>query len=465
MRTPVSSTYLDMAKVALINPGKDNKYAITEPLNLGFIAGYLEKNGVEVAIIDELAGQNVKMEIEKWHPDIVGVTATTPFIADAYRITDMCKKIGILTVIGGVHASILPEEALQHADIVVKGEGEVAMLDIIRDNIKSGVVSRPYIKNIDDVPLPARHLMQMDFYLDARDRLPDAYFFRFIPPHTKTASIFTSRGCPYSCTFCHNTWRDAPWRFNSPERVVSEIEQLIKIYGAGALFFIEDNFFVSKPRVQKICGLLREKKINIIWGANARVDNIDLETLQMARDAGCREVIFGFESGSQRILNILNKKTTVEQNKKAIELCNEAGIIPAGSVMIGNPTETIEDIRATQQFLRDVNTKSIGVSITTPFPGTELWNWCKEKKLIPSFFKWSDLTFDKVVIPVCENISPREIEKLFTETMDIVSEKSSFSLSDFLINNFKNPQEAVARIFHILKNPGRVLRYIKRMRP
>ena len=306
--------------------------------------------------------------------------------------------------------------------------------------------------------------MQMDFYLGARDRLPDAYFFRFIPPHTKTASIFTSRGCPYSCTFCHNTWRDAPWRFNSPERVVLEIEQLIKTYGAGALFFIEDNFFVSKSRVQKICGLLREKKINIIWAANARVDNIDLETLQIARDAGCREVIFGFESGSQRILDILNKKTTVEQNKRAIELCNEAGIIPAGSVMIGNPTETIEDIRATQQFLREVDTKSIGVSITTPFPGTELWNWCKEKKLIPFSFKWSDLTFDKVVIPVCETVSPREIEKLFTETMDIVSEKSSFGLSDFLVNNFRDPRKAAVRIFHIFKNPSRTLKYIKRIK-
>jgi radical SAM superfamily enzyme YgiQ (UPF0313 family) len=453
-----------MAKVALINPGTNNRYAVTEPLNLGFIASFLEKNNVEVAIIDEMAGQNTREEIEKWRPDIVGVTATTPFVADAYRVLDMCREKGILTVMGGVHASILPEEALQHADIVVKGEGEVAMLDIVRDNIRSGIISRPYIKNIDEVPLPARHLMQMDFYLRVKDRFPNAFMLRFVPLHARAASIFTSRGCPFSCIFCHNSWRDAPWRFNSPERVIFEIEQLIKTYGVEALHFIEDNFFASKPRVQKICNLLKEKKINIIWGANARVDSIDLEILQIAKDAGCREVLFGFESGSQRILNILNKKTTVEQNKKAIELCNEVGLIPAGSVMIGNPTETIEDIRATQQFLREVDIKNVGVFIATPFPGTELWNWCKERKLIPSSLKWSDFTFNKVVIPACETISPREIKRLFTETVDIALEKLPFSLSRFLIQSLEHPQNAVIRIIHILKNPIRILKYIKRLK-
>jgi anaerobic magnesium-protoporphyrin IX monomethyl ester cyclase len=453
-----------MPKVALINPGGNNRYAITEPLNLGFIASFLEKAGVEVKIIDELAGQNTEKEIKAWRPDIVGVTATTPFVADAYRVLDMCRGMGILAVMGGVHASLLPEEALKHADIIVKGEGEVAMLDIVRDNIKSGIISRPYINSIDQVPLPARHLMQMDFYLNTRDRLPDAYFFHFIPPHTKTASIFTSRGCPYSCTFCHNTWRDAPWRFNSPERVVLEIEQLVKTYDAKALFFIEDNFFVSKTRVQKICNLIKEKGIDIIWAANSRVNNIDLEILKTAKDAGCREVIFGFESGSQRILNVLNKKTTVEQNRKAVELCNKAGLIPAGSVMIGNPTETIQDVRATQQFLREIDTKSIGVSITTPFPGTELWNLCKERKLIPDSLEWSDFTFDRVVIPVCQTIPAKEIEKLFAETMDIVSEKSSFNLSKFIIQELKHPKGAVARMFHAIKNPSRALKYIKRIK-
>jgi len=235
-----------MIKVALINPGKDGSLAATEPLSLGFIAGYLEKNDIEVIIIDELAGQNVKKEIEKFIPDIVGITATTPCVLDAYKIADMCRKMGILTVMGGVHVSVLPEEGLKHADIVVKGEGEIAMLDIIRENIKSGIVSRPYIKNIDDIPFPARHLMQMNFYSNAKERLPNSFMFSFIPLHTKFASILTSRGCPFACTFCHNSWRGIPWRFNNPERVISEIEDLIKSYGIKAIFLLKIIFLPIK---------------------------------------------------------------------------------------------------------------------------------------------------------------------------------------------------------------------------
>lgn len=182
----------------------------------------------------------------------------------------------------------------------------------------------------------------------------------------------------------------------------------------------------------------------------------------MAKRAGCREIIFGFESGSQRILDILNKKTTIEQNKKAIEMCNKVGLIPAGTVMIGNPTETVEDIRATQRFLRENDIKNFGVSITTPFPGTELWNRCKERNLIPSFIKWSDFTFDKVVIPACETLSSNEIQRLFTETMDIASEKN-FNLLNFIKENM-SLKRIITRIWHIFKNPKRAIKYIKKIK-
>lgn len=452
-----------MPKVALINPGKDERYAVQEPLNLGFIASFLLKHNIDVIIINELAGQDVKKELEKYRPNIVGITATTPLVADAYRIAKLTRGMGILTVMGGVHASILPEEALQYVNIVVKGEGELAMLDIVRNNIRAGIVSRPFIKNIDDIPSPARHLLQMDFYLQTKDRLPDTYL-DFVPPHTKTAAILTSRGCPFACTFCHNTWRDAPYRFNSAERVISEIEGLIKDYGIQALFFIEDNFFVNRPRLKRICELIKEKKINIIWGANARVDNIDLETLKMAKAAGCRQVTFGFESGSQRILNVLNKKTTVEQNKRAVELCQQAGLIAQGTVMIGNPTETIEDVRLTQQFVKEIDAYSIGVCITTPFPGTKIWDWCKGRGLIPRSFKWSDFTYDKVAIPACDTISPEEIQRLYRETMDIISEKLPFKISHYLIKNLRHPGKGIIKMLSTLKDPIRIIKYLKRVK-
>lgn len=447
-----------MAKVALINPGKDQRFAVQEPLNLGFIASYLEKNGVEVRIIDELAGQNVKKELDQYRPEIVGLTATTVLVSRAYRIADMCRKKGILTVMGGVHASILPEEALQHVDIVVKGEGEQSMLDIVKQGITSGVVTRPYIKNIDEIPPPARHLMKMDFYLYTKDRLPETYLY-FVPSHTKTASMLTSRGCPYSCMFCHNTWRGIPYRFNSPERVISEIKALKETYGIQALFFIEDNFFVNKMRVKKICELMKNENLGVIWGANARVDNINLEMLQMAKEAGCRQVTFGFESGSQRILNVLNKRTTVEQNKRAIELCNQVGIIPQGTVMIGNPTETVEDVRATQNFIKEMNIKSVGVCITTPFPGTKLWQWCEEHKLIPQSFEWSDLNYHDLAIPACDTMSPKQIKKLKIETSNLIAEKMPLKFSDVISKIFTHPKEAIKT----LKYPSIIRTTIKRL--
>ena len=189
-----------MKKVALVVPGKNELYAIQEPLNVGYIASYLEKNDVNVKIIDQLAGQNVKKEIKKFQPDIVGITGTTSVIVDAYEIADMCRKSGILTVMGGSHSSALPNEALQHANVVVKGEGEYAMMDIVNEKFTSGILTKDYIKDLDSMPSPARHLMQMDFYLRTRDRIQETYL-AFIPPKTKTASVITSRGCPYNCMF------------------------------------------------------------------------------------------------------------------------------------------------------------------------------------------------------------------------------------------------------------------------
>lgn len=451
-------------KVALINPGREKSFSCNEPLNLGFIAGYLEKNNVEVKIIDELAGQDVKKELEKYRPDIAGITATTPVAPDAYGIADLARQMGILTVMGGVHATVLPEEALQHANIVVKGEGELAMLDIVREGITSGIVSRPFIKNIDEIPWPSRHLMDIEFYLKVKSRLSGTHLY-FASPGMRIGAILTTRGCPYRCIFCHNSWRGLPIRFNSPERAVLEIKHLIEKYNIQGLFFFDDDFFTSKTRLKKICQLMLENKFNIVWSCQARVDSIDLETLKLAKEAGCRQVGFGFESGSQRILNILKKDTTtVEQNKRAIKLCQEAGIIPWGTVMIGNPTETIEDIRMTQQFIKESRIDSIGVHVTTPFPGTDLWKWSEEKGLIPNSLDWSHFTTGELILPACDTISPKEIERLYAETGDLVLSNRPRRLKELLDKARRHPKEAFIWIFGLIKSPSRIISFLKRIK-
>ncbi|TRZ95503.1 radical SAM protein [bacterium] len=452
-----------MTKVALINPGNNPKFAIEEPLGLGFIASYLELNGIKVKIIDELAGQDVEGLLREFSPDIAGITITTPLANHAYKIAGICKDMGILTVLGGVHPHILAEEAQRHADIVVQGEGEPAMLKIIREGITSGIVSCEYIKDLDAMPHPARHLMDMDFYMYTKDRLPYTYLY-FVPAKTRVAAMLTGRGCPHRCIFCHNSWRSSPYRFNSPERVIAEIEELVKVYGIKALFFIEDTLFVNKPRLLRICELIRDRGIKIIWGGNARVNEIDKDTLKAVKEAGCRQITFGFESGSQKILDILKKDTTVRQNKEAVGLCRKFGIIPQGTFMIGNPSETKADIIATQQFIRENNIEGAGVCVTTPYPGTELWDWCQKNKRIPENLSWDDLLFDKVVISCSEEFSCSELADLYRQTADIADLKWRIGFSEvsrtYLLPLWKLPLRLVKAVRH----PAHLSGFIRQMR-
>jgi len=421
-------------KVALVNPGTFWKgmVFVYEPIGLGYIASYLEKNGIEVKIIDEIAGQNVKKEIKKFNPNIVGITANTLVIPDAYRIADICKEMGIRTVIGGTHASALPEEVLKHADIVVVGEGESAMLKIINENIKSGIVSAPYIENLDDIPILARHLIDMDFYFEFHSKFS-------LNPKIKSGKMITSRGCSHKCLFCRNSFIKAPSRSNSAERVVSEMKFLIDKYKVENITFYDDNFLTDKDRVEKICDLIKENNINIKWFFESRADSINPRILKKVKEAGCYRILFGFESGSQKILNFLGKEIMVEQNQKAIDLCKEAGIFISGFFMVGSPIETIEDIEATKKFVEKNSNIFPIFHVFTPYPGTKFWELYKKNNILSEDLDWSRFVSAKLFfylsfklfspkfsehISVCDFIPKDELKIIFNQFMQI--EKSRY---------------------------------------
>lgn len=440
-------------RVALVSPGKDWRFALSEPLNIGFIGSYLEdKINAEVKIIDEVAGHDVEKEIDQFSPDIVGITSTTATVTDAYRIVKACKERKILTVMGGVHASVLPDEVLKHADIAVKGEGEKAMLDIVKNNIKKGLVSRSHIKDLSKIPQPMRVEEDMNFYSKCLKK----NFLHFVDPKSKAASIITSRGCPYNCLFCHNTWRGIPFRFNTPKKVEEEVEYLAGL-GVKSLFFIDDNLFVSKKHLKEICKITT--KFDLEWCCNSRVDNIDVKTLKMVKEAGCGELSFGFETGSQKILDILNKRTTVEQNRKAVELCKKLDIKISGSFILGNPTETLEDIELTRKFVEESNIDRIGFCIATPFPGTGLWEWCKKKNRVPKNFKWSD--FDYINIPInCSEIPTDKLQKVFDDlsAMVIMERKS---IPELIFRAVKFPDKTIKHLPTIMRTSVRRLRSMR----
>jgi radical SAM superfamily enzyme YgiQ (UPF0313 family) len=387
-------------RVALVNPGVD-KYNDTPPINLAMLASYLETKGHNVIIIDKLAGDVFDKKMYEFQPEVVGITATTPVIIDAFRCADYCRRMGVYTVMGGVHSSILPEESLKHADAVVVGEGEIVFAELCESRAKGIFQGKP-VMNLDLLPPPAWRLLNMEFYTTVLSRVA-INFMAFGDKNMIMGNILTSRGCPWNCMFCHNSYRTVGARYNSAERVIQDLEQLIRDYHITGVFFVEDNFFSNPARVKKICKLMKEHNINIPWGANSRVDCVNDEILAIVKKANCQQVTFGFESGSDRILKVLNKKTTVAMNKKAIQMCNNAGIKASGTFMLGNPTETIKDMEMTRDFIIKNDIRGpIGICITTPYPGTKLWDWCVEHKRIPEGFMWEEFDFHHVPIKVTD---------------------------------------------------------------
>lgn len=372
-------------KIALVNPG-NNSYNDTPPMNLVFLAASLIRAGHDVRIIDKLSGANVFRDVHLYQPDVIGLTATTPVINDAYFLADYFRLLGIRTILGGVHASILPDEALQNADVVICGEAEQTICEVLANPDIRGIIQARPVQDLNSLPLPAYHLLNMPFYTTVRQRVPIS-FLSFAPQDSIIATPLTSRGCSHKCTFCWNSKTTNTYRFSSPEQVIQELLYLKHVYGVSAVFFIEDNLFFNRPRIARLCELMIAAKLDLIWGANSRVDNLNDDILALAKRAGCRQITFGWESGSQRILDILDKRATVELNYRSVQMCNRHGIIANGTVMVGNPGETEEDIRLTQKFLIESDIKGgVGVCITTPYPGSALWDWCVANRRIPANF-------------------------------------------------------------------------------
>lgn len=403
------------ARVCLINPSKRQHLQLCEPLNILLLGTILKKQGYEVKLLDENAHpkEDLWKEILSYKPDLVGVTATTTLVNDAYHVGNFCRQNKIRCVIGGSHASALPEEALKHFDLVVVGEGEKALLKIIREDIKSGIVTDEIIRKLDELPICDRTIIDMEYYSHVtRWRLWD-----FLPANTRVAQIITSRGCPFRCEYCYNSERKTPVRYMSPERIVDEIECILKDYHIDAIFFHDDELFFYKTRFIKLCNLLIERKLNIKWGCFARAESLEFETIKLAKESGCIFLCVGIESASPRMLEVINKNTTIKQMSRGIKIANELNIFVQGIFMLGYPGETIEDLKMTQNFIIKHKMHSIGLAIYTPFPGSSLWTKMKNENKIKYPLDYNQFTFDRVVIPVNDKMSASEIHKWRTKIL------------------------------------------------
>jgi anaerobic magnesium-protoporphyrin IX monomethyl ester cyclase len=377
------------AHVTLVNPPspKGAPPALFIPLGLGYLTAVLEKNQYEVDVIDcQVSRPTLKQleaEFAKRQPDVVGVTSSTLTYNPASEIVKTAKEVlpNCLTILGGPHVTVLDEQTLKESpetDIIVRGEGEQTMLELADLASKSGLKNlqeiegitfrensqiirtkdRAFIQNLDELPHPAYEHFSLDEYkISGKMYLP----------------IITSRGCPFQCTFClASKMCGKRFRTRSPEKVVNELEWLRDVHRADVFAFYDDTFTFDKKRALEICEEMKHRGFSLPWDCRTRVDRINPEVLAKMRDANCLLVHFGVESGSQKMLNVMKKGTTVEQNAAGIKMAKDAGISVAISVVVGYPGETAEMLKQTFDFIRKTGPDYVYVCQAIPYPGTEL---------------------------------------------------------------------------------------------
>jgi radical SAM superfamily enzyme YgiQ (UPF0313 family) len=231
------------------------------------------------------------------------------------------------------------------------------------------------IEPLDSLPLPARDLLDMGYYTR-----PSRFISRNLS--LRATHIFTARGCPNNCYYCAGPLMGRrKVRFHSPDRVVFEIEELIAKYRIEAVYFAEDMFLSSKNRVVEMTDLFLARGIHkkIVWMAQLSTNVVSEPLLSKMKEAGCVHVEYGFESGSQRILDLMNKKTTVEGNRRAALLTKKSGLRFQGNFIAGYPGEAEEDFERTISFMRNVRPNNISLNIFMPLPGTVIYNRLKEE--------------------------------------------------------------------------------------
>lgn len=356
-------------KVTLVSP--PSPFLIDQkafpPLGILYVAAYLREQGLEVEVLDLANKEDCLDEALANHDlEVCGISATTPQYPYALKVKDVVKRRNPKSIVfvGGAHASSLPQKCLNDGfDAVVAGEGEMAALDIAKRRPIDQVVRFGYIKDIDAIPYPARDLIDIrDYGYDINGR--------------KATTIITSRGCPYTCAFCSKDVWQRGVRYHGVNYTIDEIRQITGQYGFKHFLFLDDTLTLNKRRLVRLCDLL--EGLDIRWRCYARSDTTSRDMLVRMKEAGCVEVGVGIESGSQKILDVVGKKMTVEQNTNFVQNCKEIGLSVNAFLMIGLPGETYETVMETRTWFEKARPDRFGFNIFAPYVGTPIYNHLSE---------------------------------------------------------------------------------------
>lgn len=380
----INFVYPGIAIIGFNSLGGNCHDTISINLGMGYISSYIKKNSSHsVNLIDlrDLRGWNhYESELRERMPDIVGIYCNTVNYENSLKCAQMAKKQGKIVIMGGPHATLDPHSLINtgFVDSVIVGEGEVSFLKAVND-IEAGrvidkVIQGEKIDNLDDIPFPDRDLYNMDRILNNAGIFP--YPNRYI-------GIVASRGCYYNCSFCQPLERKIfgrKVRMRSVANIIEEVKNIIKKYDANFIMFECDTLTTKKGWALELCKAMRS--IGIKWGAQSRADTIDDELAREMYKAGCMVLFIGFESGSQRMLDLLRKGITPEKSIKAGKICRDNKILIFANYMLGMPTETTSDLDMTYEMIKKIKPELHSPSYFAPIPGSDLFDYCKEKELI-----------------------------------------------------------------------------------
>jgi anaerobic magnesium-protoporphyrin IX monomethyl ester cyclase len=352
------------------------------------LAAVARQRGYRVHLIDAkqqgTSPEEVSDQITRLRPDYLGLSATTISVTNAARIAHRVKQQqpGTVTILGGPHVSAIPERTLDAFDAIdfgVAGEGEVSLFELLdclqqgrpvhevpglvyrRDGKVLANARAPFIDDLDELPWPAW------------DLLPD-FPHRFQPslftyPRTPVATLITSRGCPYSCSFCDRSTSGKKGRLHSVEYVASLCRHLEGL-GVRHIIFVDDLFTVRKQRVVQLCEAFLDNRFRFSWSCNSHPNLLDSSTLQLMKRAGCWQIAYGIESGSQRILDVVKREVRIPKMRETLRMTRAAGIRTKGYLMIGHPTEGLDSLAEDVSFLKEVELDLCQITKFTPYPGT-----------------------------------------------------------------------------------------------
>ena len=432
-------------RIILINPPFEDEYSVGNsksikyilnvipPLGLAYLAAALGKSGFTVEIIDGFLENSDILGIISAKADIVGITATTPTFNSALLIARKIKEglPSATIILGGAHITAMPFEAMRAGpfDIGVIGEGEEALVELVKavgteqcsvptkTDLRSikGLIyregpnlvttpKREAIINLDSIPFPARHLLPP---LSRYRPTPASY--RRLP----LGVLISSRGCPQQCTFCDRAVFGNSYRFRSPENVLGEVDELIAKYGAKEIRFFDDCFALNRERAYQICAGLRKRKAKIPWTCLTTVGSVTKELLEEMKASGCWQVLYGLESGSDRMLKLLKKGASLDQNIQAVKWAKEAGLSVRADFIVGTPGETEESLKETLDFALKMKLDYAHFNKFVPYPGTELYEKLKGEGFSFDFGRGSSITDNESFQYITDTIVDKDYYRNF----------------------------------------------------